>query len=136
MRLDGADRHEPWASHATLAAAMPRFPAPAPSAQHLSDRVFSRLAARAAGRDVIPLHLGDTWRAPPTAAQAEALRHAERGSSYSYAPVQGEPALLDAALAHLSRRAGTAPDRALLQVVSGATPGLGCVVDALVSPGD
>ncbi len=115
---------------------MPRFPHPAPSALGLSDRVFSRLAARAQGRSVIALHVGDTWRDPFPAAQAEAQRSAANPRLHNYAPVQGEPALLDAALRHLQRRAGIAPDRSLLQVVSGATPGLGAVVDALVSPGD
>lgn len=115
---------------------MPRFPLPAATATQLSDKVFSRLAARAAGRDVIPLHVGDTWRAPPEVALIEAARQATLAPSFRYAPVQGEPALLDAALEHLDRRAGTVPPRDCVQVVSGATPGLGAVVDALVAPGD
>jgi len=115
---------------------MPRHPHPAASALGLSDKVFSRLAAQAAGRPVIALHVGDTWREPLPAAQAEAQRSEDTPGLHRYAPVQGEPALLDAALRHLQRRAHTAPARELLQVVSGATPGLGCVVDALVSPGD
>lgn len=115
---------------------MPRFPLAAPTALGLSDRVFSRLAARAQGRDVIALHVGDTWRDPLPAARAEAQRSADHPRLHNYAPVQGEAALLDAIQRHLLRRAGTAPDRALVQVVSGATPGLGCVVDALISPGD
>lgn len=104
----------------------------------LSDAVFSRLAARARARGgkVFPLHVGDTYLEPFEGARAEAILTADHPRLHNYAPVQGEPALLDAILAHLTRRAGVTPDRELVQVVSGATAGVAVVVDALLAPGD
>jgi N-succinyldiaminopimelate aminotransferase len=117
---------------------MPRSPHVARSAQQLSDRVFSRLAllAKERGKPVHPLHVGDTYLEPLAAAMAEAQRTAEQPRLHNYAPVQGEPMLLDAIDAHLSRRAGYAVDRERVQVVSGATAGLSVVSEALLDPGD
>lgn len=117
---------------------MPRFPRTAASASGLSDRVFSRLAARAkehAG-PIYPLHVGDTYLEPLEVARAEAQRTADHPRLHNYAPVQGEPALLDAIVDHLSRRGGALVDRHAVQVVSGATAGLSVVVEALLDPGD
>jgi len=117
---------------------MPRFPRVARSAEHLSDRVFSRLAALAKERGgaVHPLHVGDTYLEPLPAAMAEAQRTAEQPRLHTYAPVQGEPILLDAIERHLLRRAGVVVPREQIQVVSGATAGLSVVVEALLDPGD
>ncbi len=117
---------------------MPRSPMVARSAQQLSDRVFSRLAslAKERGKPAHPLHVGDTYLEPLPAAMAEAQRTAEQARLHNYAPVQGEPMLLDAIDAHLSRRAGYAVDRERVQVVSGATAGLSVVSEALLDPGD
>ena len=52
---------------------MPRHPNTAATTTGLSDKVFSRLAARAreiAG-PIYPLHVGDTWLEPLEAARAE-----------------------------------------------------------------
>jgi N-succinyldiaminopimelate aminotransferase len=117
---------------------MPRFPHVAESSLGLSDAVFSRLAsrARARGGKVYPLHVGDTYLDPYEGARAEAMRSAEHERLHNYAPVQGEPLLLDAILRHVDRRAGVTLDRELVQVVSGATAGVAVVVDALLSPGE
>lgn len=117
---------------------MPRFPHTASSSSSLSDAVFSRLAARAreqTGR-VFPLHVGDTWLEPLEAARAEAQRTEDVPRLHNYAPVQGEPVLLDAIVRHVERRAGVRLDRDLVQVMSGATAGLGVVADALLEPGE
>ena len=117
---------------------MPRFPNTASSTGTLSDRVFSRLAARAkehAGK-IYPLHVGDTWMEPLEAARAEAQRTAEHPRLHNYAPVRGEPALLDAIEAHLRRRGDCLVDRDCVQVTSGATAGLSVVAEALLDPGD
>ena len=117
---------------------MPRFPNVASTSDGLTDRVFSRLAARAKDRGgrVYPLHVGDTWLEPLDAARAEAQRTESYPRLHNYAPVQGEPALIDAILRHVERRAGVRLDRELVQVMSGATAGLSVIADALIEPGE
>lgn len=121
-----------------FAPTMPRFPNVASSTESLNDGVFSRLAARARerGGKVLPLHVGDTWLEPLAAAQAEAQRTAAFPRLHNYAPVQGEPALIDAILRHVERRAGVLLDRELVQVMSGATAGLSVIADAMLEPGE
>src|SRR5215204_319510 len=98
---------------------MPRKRRVAPTSEGLSDRVFSELVARARARSgrVHPLHVGDTWLDPPAEARLDALAPAPR--LYNYAPVQGEPELLDAVVDHLSARGGSPVDRECIQVMSG-----------------
>ncbi len=117
---------------------MPRYPRLAPSAVGLSDTVFSQLVAKARSRggEVFPLHVGDTWLDPLPSARSEAQRSTDHPRLHNYAPVQGEPALLDAIERHLLRRSGIRRDRSLVQVMSGATPAFGIVSDALLDPGD
>ncbi|UJR79314.1 pyridoxal phosphate-dependent aminotransferase [Sandaracinus amylolyticus] len=117
---------------------MPRFPQVAASSDGLTDRVFSRLAARAKERGgrVHPLHVGDTWLEPLDVARAEAQRTESFPRLHNYAPVQGEPALIDAILRHVDRRAGVKLDRELVQVMSGATAALSVIADALIEPGE
>ena len=117
---------------------MPRFPHHAPSAEGLSDRVFGQLAQRsqALGRKVYPLHVGDTYLDPLPAARAEAQRVSERSRLHNYSPVQGEPELLDAILEKVKRRSGVSLDRNCVQVMAGATGGIGVVCSALLEPGD
>ena len=110
---------------------MPRHPKTAESAAGLSDRVVSRLAARAKDHPgpIFPLHVGDTWMEPIEVARAEAQRTADVPRLHNYAPVQGEPVLLDAIVEHLRRRGEFLVDRECVQVVSGATAGLSIVAD-------
>lgn len=117
---------------------MARFPAPSPTTATLSDSVYSALAARARSLPgpVFALQVGDTWRDPPECARAEAQRTADHPRLHAYAPVQGEPALLDAIEARLLARDGERVEREDLQVMLGATGGLSIVVDALLDPGD
>ncbi len=117
---------------------MPRFPATATSAAGLSDRVFSRLAARAKEHPgpVHPLHVGDTYLEPLEAARAEAQRSELHARLHNYAPVQGQPELLDAIVQRLRQRGDQLVDRETVQVTSGATAGLSVVAEALLDPGD
>src|SRR5262245_8533633 len=89
---------------------MPRFPSIAASTDGLPDRVFSRIASRAGAHTgrIFPLHIGDTWLEPLAAARAEAQRTEDCARLHNYTPVQGEPVLLDAIVAHLAQRAGVA----------------------------
>lgn len=117
---------------------MPRHPRVSPTTATLSAGVYSVHAEKAKARPdrVFALQVGDTWRDPPACARAEAQRAADHPRLHAYAPVQGEPALLDAILARLWTGYGERVEREALQVMLGATAGLSCVVDALVDPGD
>src|SRR5262249_3173206 len=55
---------------------------------------------------------------------------------YRYAPVQGERALVEAAIYKVKRRSGVVLDRALLQIMPGGTSGLSIVMQTLLDPGD
>ncbi|HEX7480404.1 MAG TPA: pyridoxal phosphate-dependent aminotransferase [Polyangiales bacterium] len=117
---------------------MPRFPSSAASAQGLSDRVFGQLVRKSGehGACVFPLHVGDTYLEPLALARAEAQTTEARPRLHNYAPVQGEPELLQAILDKVARRSGVQLDPACVQVMSGATAGLGVICTALLEPGD
>lgn len=117
---------------------MPRFPDISPYAHAVSDRVYSTLAerARAKNRAVYPLHVGDTYREPIEAARAENQLSHEHAGLHKYAPVQGEPELIEAFLEFVARRHGVTLDAGCVQVMSGATPGLNVVSQVLLEPGD
>lgn len=117
---------------------MPRYPDTSSFVAELSEGVFSHLAERAKTMTgtVHPLHVGDTYLEPMPEARAEAQRCAEQPQLHTYAPVQGQPELLDAIADKLTRRTGVRPEREGLQVMAGATAGLTTVCTALLSPGD
>ncbi|MCC6622877.1 MAG: pyridoxal phosphate-dependent aminotransferase [Deltaproteobacteria bacterium] len=114
---------------------MARFPRASDTTSSLSSGVFSALAERARSHagPVYPLHVGDTWREPWLGARASEQRGA---LIHTYAPVQGEPALLDAARRRIAARAGRELDPEAMCVMSGATSGLSVIVQALLDPGD
>jgi len=100
--------------------------------------VYSDLEQRAlASNDQIyRLHVGDTYRDPVAAARAERQLSAEHPGLHRYAPVHGEPSLIDAFLGYVHRRHGETLNRELVQVMSGATAGLSVVCQVLLEPGD
>lgn len=104
----------------------------------MSARVYSTLAerARAKNREIYPLHVGDTYRDPIAAAMAEHQSSAEHPGLHKYAPVQGEPSLIDAILWYVESRHGESLERERVQVMSGATAGLSVVSQVLLEPGD
>ncbi len=117
---------------------MPRHPLTAPSAESLSDRVYGVLVQKARGRPgpIYPLHVGDTYRDPLVGARAESQRSEDHPRLHNYAPVQGEPALLDAIVDRLRERSGVTIERELLQVTAGATSGFSVACTSLLDPGD
>ncbi len=117
---------------------MPRFPNISEHAHSVSPRVYSQLAqrARAKNAEVYPLHVGDTYRDPVRAAQAEQQRSEEHPGLHKYAPVQGEPSVIDAFVDYVRARHGESIDPELVQVMSGATAGLSIVCQVLLEPGD
>ena len=117
---------------------MPRFPNISKNAHTVSARVYSNLAQRAHAQnaEVFPLHVGDTYREPVAAAQAERQRTEEHPGLHAYAPVQGEPSAIDAFIGYVQARHGESLDRELVQLMPGATAGLSIVCQVLLEPGD
>lgn len=117
---------------------MPRYPSAAASSHGLSDAVFSQLAARAQqqGGALYPLHVGDTCMEPMACARAEAFKTSDNPGLHAYPPVRGEPSLVDAIVRKVQRRCGVTLAREQIQVMSGATAGLGVVANVLLAPGD
>ncbi len=117
---------------------MPRYPSAAASSHGLSDAVFSQLAARAQqnGGALYPLHIGDTCMEPMACARVETLQTADIPGLHAYAPVRGEAALIDAIVRKVQRRCGVTLAREQIQVMSGATAGLGVIANVLLEPGD
>ena len=111
---------------------MPRHPQVAPALSSMTGSVFSQLAHRIAGLrgEVYPLHVGDSWLAPPPGARLQDFDQQERPGLNRYAHPQGEPSLL----ATLSSTHGV-PEARLL-VTTGATGALGAIAGALLAPGD
>ena len=115
---------------------MPRAPSLSSSARALRESIFSRLQGRLAkhGADGVPLHLGDTWVAPPPVAR-EALQAS--AADWRYGAPAGEAPLL-AALADKLRRQNALEwaGEANLQLTVGATAALAAAARAVVDPGD
>ncbi|MEZ4404985.1 MAG: pyridoxal phosphate-dependent aminotransferase [Polyangiales bacterium] len=112
------------------------------SAQAIRASVFSDLAPRltarlARGETPHPLHIGDTWRAPPPAASL--ARHASDDPAlYRYGPLGGAPSLLAAIARHLDAtgRALDGATPANLLVAAGATHALHCAARAIFDARD
>jgi aspartate/methionine/tyrosine aminotransferase len=98
-------------------------------------------AHAAAGGDLVPLHIGDTFLDPPEAARLGSILTRDRadGALYRYGPVAGLPALRDAIADELRGRgrafAGVDGSRHVL-IGAGATHALSCAARVLLEPGD
>jgi N-succinyldiaminopimelate aminotransferase len=117
---------------------MPRYPLSAASAQSLSDHVFGQLVRRSGQQAdrIYPLHVGDTYLEPLALSRAEAQASSAHARLHNYAPVQGEPALLNAIVNKVQRRSGVPLDPECVQVMAGATAAMGVICNALFEPGD
>ncbi|MBW2215362.1 MAG: aminotransferase class I/II-fold pyridoxal phosphate-dependent enzyme [Deltaproteobacteria bacterium] len=117
---------------------MPRFPNVSEHAHSASHRVYSNLEQRALAekQHIYRLHVGDTYRDPVPAAQAERQLSSEHPGLHNYAPVHGEPSLIDAFIAYVEGRHGETLNPDLVQVMSGATAGLSVVCQVLLELGD
>ena len=100
--------------------------------------MYSDLEQRALAKNeqIYRLHVGDTYRDPVTEARAERQLSAEHPGLHTYAPVHGEPSLIDAFIAYAESRHGETLSRELIQVMAGATAGLSVVCQVLLEPGD
>jgi aspartate/methionine/tyrosine aminotransferase len=117
---------------------MPRPPKPSEAVAAVSGAPFSPLAARAraSGRQVYALHVGDTWLEPFAGARMEALRTADHPGMHRYCETAGIPPLLAAVHEKLRERNGLPVERDGVIVTAGATSGLSCAVSALADPGE
>ena len=116
---------------------MPRYPGLARAADGLSSGVYESLLdiAQQNAPEVFRLNVGDSYLSPAPSARSEQLTTARFGGLHNYAPVRGEPALLDAIEADLAARdRPVARDR--LQITAGATSGLDLCCRTLLRPGD
>jgi N-succinyldiaminopimelate aminotransferase len=100
--------------------------------------VFSPIARQldAAGADLVPLHVGDTWLEPFPGARMEDLRSAEHPGLHRYSETQGVPALIDAIVEKMRARNAVACERAQVLVTAGATGALGAALGMLAEPGE
>ncbi len=109
----------------------------APRVQAVSDSVFATLLAKHPLPDgpIHPLHVGDTWLAPPEGCGPDDAVLSDDPDASRYAPVPGLPSLRAAVAERLVRRTGvpTVPEEVV--VTPGATGGLSAVVGALVPHG-
>ncbi len=117
---------------------MPRYPLPTFTAEGLSHNVYGQLPAkpRSVQGPVFALNVGDTYLEPMKGARAEDQKAADHVRLHNYAPVQGEPVLLEAIVNKVRRRTGVTLDRECLQAMAGATGGLAIVCSVLLDPGD
>lgn len=117
---------------------MPKFPHFSPTTASLSNQVFSELVRRARDHHgpLAPLHVGDTWKQPIPAAHCEAQRSSEHPQLHNYAPVRGEPALIEAFVHKVKARSQVELDPENVQVTSGATSGFSILATTLLDPGD
>lgn len=114
-----------------------RLPPLAPRVGAVSDSVFATLLAKhpLPPGPIFPLHVGDTWKAPPPGSGPQDVSLAEHPSANRYTPVPGLPALREAVAARVGSRSGHAVSHDEVVVTSGATAGLSAVVSAIVAPG-
>lgn len=113
---------------------MPGFPSAAPSALAVGASPFGNLAARlhAYQGERYPLHVGDTWMAPPVDVTTLDLPP----DAHTYSPPQGLPSLREALAHDIGSRHALPVDPAHLSVTAGATEALAIAAGALFSPGD
>ncbi|HZS40036.1 MAG TPA: pyridoxal phosphate-dependent aminotransferase [Polyangia bacterium] len=111
---------------------MPRAPDLSSAARALRESIFARLQGRLAPGGV-PLHLGDTYLAPPESARVTA----HDPSLWRYGAPAGDAVLLDALAKKLrarNRLAWAQPSN--LQITCGATHALAAAARAVIDPGD
>ena len=96
---------------------------------------IDRLASR--GIALVPLQIGDTWLAPPAAAQRGlAELDASDASIYRYGPTAGLAALREAVAAVVHRHGVTVDAESEVLIGNGGTHALFCVARAVLDPGD
>jgi aspartate/methionine/tyrosine aminotransferase len=116
---------------------MPLFPQPSRSAREIRFSSFGSTAGRVADLAsqglLIPLHLGDTYLPPPTAAMEVSLRP---DYLHRYGHLEGFPELRLGIAARLGERFGLQGKKDDLFITPGAIGALSLLADALFDPGE
>jgi N-succinyldiaminopimelate aminotransferase len=116
---------------------MPKPPSLAPVTRLLKASVFSQLAAQAARlpEPPIPLHLGDTFRAPPSEAQYRQVA-AHMPERDCYTNPNGHDGLRQALVDRCAAEGLPGLTREHVQVTAGGTGAIHTVFSTWLSPGD
>ncbi len=104
-----------------------------------ADLEFAIAARRASGGDLVPLHIGDTYRSPPARARIErVIADATDEALYAYGATPGMLELREAIARHLleTHRAHPQVTEAHVLLGVGATHALSCAARVLLDAGD
>ncbi len=112
---------------------MPRPPRVAPAVAAMPAAVYAP-SARAAGRDLVPLNVGDTWLEPFAGGRMEDLRQADHPGLNRYTPTRGIPELVDAVVEKVRSANGLPCERESVLIGAGATALLANVAGVLAAP--
>jgi len=116
---------------------VPRPPRCVPSVAGIPDQVFSPIDRRLGeARELVPLHVGDTWLEPFAGGRMEDLRSAEHPDLHRYSEPQGLAGLVDAIVEKVRARNRLACERESVLVAAGATGALGAAIGMLAAPGE
>lgn len=109
-----------------------------PDIRAMPGAVYSPFAARLVDHPgpLYPLHVGDTWLAPPEGARSEDLREDDLPGLHRYCDTAGIVPLRDALVQKLRARNGLDVERDNVWVAAGATGALAALVSAIAGPGD
>ena len=116
----------------------PRPPECAPAVAEMPGAVFSPIQRQleSGSRDIVPLHVGDTWLEPFEGGRMESLRVADHPGMHRYSETQGLPPLVDAIVDKVRGKNAIACERDQVLVAAGATGALGSAVGMLAAPGE
>lgn len=108
------------------------------AASGLRASVFAQLADRFRNPPpgFLPMHIGDTWMAPPEAARLETLDWSKAPPLYKYSHPFGLREMLEEVAARLQARNGIPATPDWLQITCGATHALRCSAHTVLDPGD
>ena len=117
---------------------MPRPPACTPAIAAMPGAVFSPVQSQleAGQGEIVPLHVGDTWREPFDGGRMQDLCVAEHPGMHRYSETNGHAPLVDAIVEKSRSQNQLACERDQVLVSAGATGGLGASIGMLAAPGE
>ena len=115
---------------------MPRPPACAPTIAAIPGAVFSPIQRQleAGAGQIVPLHVGDSWREPFVGGRMQDLSVAEHPGMHRYSETNGHAPLVDAIIEKVRSRNALPCERDQVLVSAGATGGLGAIIGMLAAP--
>jgi N-succinyldiaminopimelate aminotransferase len=116
---------------------MPRPPRFVPDVDAIAGAVYTPFAdAEGSGKELFPLHVGDTWLEPFEGARMEDIAQRDHPGLNRYTDTRGLPSLVESLVEKVRERNGLACDPSNVLVTGGATAGLAAAVGALAAPGE